>query len=436
MGAPAVARRTHGIDFKAGTMMTLDTNTIHVAVIGSGLAGSACAAGLQRAGVQVTLFEKAKTVGGHTATRCASWIDASGAEQSVTFDDIAQYFMPVKRRLKPVVARAMAAGCVSAWRPRVHAGWPLETGQCLIAAPAMPTLCSHLIAGATVHLNRTVRRLQRTADGSWYVASDGIPLSGPFHHVVVALPPAQAAVLLAGHQDEWADALLAKRIEPSWTLTAVTDDVDWPWDAAQPDRGPLAWVLRNDRVPGRTTPPGLAVWTAHATAEWSLAHLEDDPQALIDELKSALRRQLPTPRAGNGPVQWHYANAHRGRYPGSSVDCNDSIGSNEVWWDEFLALGVCGHLLEGGGVEADWYSGDELAECMATSFERSAVPDRDSAARSTPARTTPNIHLPRTKPPVVNHQATRVLLPPIEGEASPFADAGLKVSHRISFSTR
>ena len=210
-----MARRSHDLDFKTATMMTLDTNTIQVAVIGSGLAGSACAAGLLRAGAQVTLFEKAKNVGGHSATRHAGWIDASGAEQSVTFDDIAQYFTPARRRLKPVVARAMAAGCVSAWRPRVHAGWPLEAGQCLIGAPAMPTLCSHLIAGATVHLNRTVRRLQRTADGSWYVASAGMPLSGPFHHVVVALPPAHAAALLAGHQDEWADVLLAKRIEPS-----------------------------------------------------------------------------------------------------------------------------------------------------------------------------------------------------------------------------
>jgi renalase len=431
-----MARRSHGIDFKAATMMTLGTNTIHVAVIGSGLAGSACAAGLQHAGAQVTLFEKAKTVGGHSATRCAAWIDASGAEQSVAFDNIAQYFMPVKRRLKPVVARAMAAGCVSAWRPRVHAGWPLEAGQCLIAAPAMPTLCSHLIAGATVHLNRTVRRLQRTADGSWYVASDGIPLSGPFHHVVVALPPAQAAVLLAGHQDEWADELLAKRAEPCWTLTAVTDDVDWPWDAAQPDRGPLGWVLRNDRVPGRATPPGLAVWTAHATAAWSRAHMEDDPQVLIEELKSALRKQLPTPRGGNGPVQWHYTNVHHGRYPGSSVDCSDSTGRNEVWWDDCLALGVCGQLLEGGGVEAAWYSGDELADCMATSFERTAVAGCDCTVLNTPTRTTSHIHLPRTGPPVVNHQATRVLVTPIQGEAGQFADAGLKVSHRISFSNR
>jgi renalase len=405
--------------------MTLETGTVHVAVIGSGLAGSACAAGLRRAGAQVTVFEKAQTVGGRAATRRAGWIDASGAEQSVTFDDSTQHFTSAKRHFKPAVARAMAAGVVSAWRPRVHGVWPFELGQCL-AASSMPSLCSHLLGDTTVHSNYTVRRLQRTGDGSWYVASDGMPLSGSFHHVVMALPPAQAAVLLAGHQDKWADVLMAKRIEPCWTLTAVTDDVDWPWDAAQIDRGPLSWVLRNDRVPGRAMPPGLAVWTVHATAEWSAAHADDDQQALIDKLQSALQARLPTSSGGNGPASFHYANVHRGRYPGSPVDCSNSIGSNGVWWDESLGLGVCGNFLGDGGLEAAWYSGDELAHCMAVSFELTEKAGCEGAALSKPARAALHIHLPLTDPQAVIHEATLELFSLAQGEASKFSVAGLK----------
>jgi renalase len=415
--------------------MTLDTGSAHIAVIGSGLAGSACVAGLRRAGAQVTVFEKAQTVGGRTATRRTRWIDALGAEQSVTFDDSTQYFTSAKRHLRPTVARAMAAGFVSAWHPRVHALWPFEGGQCLVAAPAMSSLCTHLLGDTKVHLNHTARRLQRTADGRWYVASDGTPLSGPFHHVVIALPPAQAAVLLAGHQDKWADVLMAKRIEPSWTLTAVTDDVDWPWDAAQPDRGPLSWVLRNDRVPGRSTPPGLATWTAHATARWSAAHSEDDPQAVNDRLQSALQARLPTPSVGSRLIHFHYANVHRGRYPGSHVDCSDS-SNNDVWWDESLGLGVCGNFLGDGGVEAAWYSGEELADCMAASFERTKVVGCNGVAPRVPTRTAAHIHPPLMDPPAVIHQTTRVLVPPIQGEASQSADARLEVSHRISLSNR
>ncbi len=350
--------------------MSLDPHPIRVAVIGSGLAGAACAAGLRGTNAKVTLFEKSRNAGGRMATRRAGWVDADGAEQAVTFDHGAQCFTPVRPRFKAVMARALAAGCVSEWRPRVHAVWPAEHGQCLVATPTMPALCSHLLAGATVHLDCTVRRLQRTADGSWYVAVDGAPLAGPFEHVVLATPPAQAAVLLAGHHDDWAEALMTKRMQPCWTLMAVTDDVDWQWDAAEPDRGPLAWVLRNDSVPGRTAPPGLAVWTAHATADWSAAHLEDEPLSVMVELQAALRAQLPATCSGGQPVRWHHANVHRWRDAGPAFDCDDSFDSGEAWWDDSLGLGVCGEFLAGGGVEAAWHSGDELADSMAVSIER------------------------------------------------------------------
>lgn len=349
--------------------MSLGLGAVRVAVIGSGLAGAACAAGLTRGDAEVTLFEKSRNVGGRMATRRAGWVDAAGAEQSVTFDHGALCFEPFLPRFKAVVMRAMAAGNVSRWEPRVHAALPVEAGPCFVATPAMPALCSHLLGGITVHLNRTVRRLQRAADGAWHVAADGAPLAGPFDQIALAMPPAQAAVLLAGHQDVWADALMARRMDPCWSLMAVTDDVDWPWDAAEPARGPFAWVLRNDRVPGRTAPNGMAVWTAHATAEWSAAHLEDDPQAVSTELQLALRAQLPGARNRSSPLRFHHANVHRWRYAAPADECDDSFGSDDFWWDESLGLGVCGDFMAGGGVEAAWHSGDELADRMAASFE-------------------------------------------------------------------
>lgn len=350
--------------------MRPDSNPLRVAVIGAGLAGAACVSGLMPSGAQVSLFEKSRNVGGRMATRRVGWVDASGDAQAVTFDHGAQGFTPIRPRFKAVMARAMAAGCISEWQPRTHAAWPGVAGRCLVATPAMPALCSHWLAGATVHLNRTVRRLQRAVDGSWYVAAEGLPLAGPFHHVVLAMPPAQAALLLAGHQDGWADALMAKRMDPCWTLMAVTDDVDWPWDAAVPARGPLAWVLRNDRMPGRTAPPGLAVWTAHATVAWSAAHLEAQAPAVSEQLQMALRTLLPPTGRDNRPPKWHHAAVHRWRHAGPATDGADRAGGDASWWDESLGIGVCGDFFAGGGVEAAWHSGDELADCMAASFER------------------------------------------------------------------
>ena len=359
--------------------MTPHPDVVHVAIIGSGMAGAACAAGLTSAGVQVTLFEKSGHVGGRMATRRAGWIDADGAEKAVTFDHGAQAFTPARPRFKAVMARAVAAGCASPWQPLVHTGRLAKASASVVAMPTMPALCSHLLGSATVHLNRTVRRLQRAADGAWYVAADGAPLAGPFGHVVLAMPPVQAAVLLAGHQDTWADALMAKRMQPCWTLMAVTDDVDWPWDAAEPQHGPLAWVSRNDRIPGRTTPHGLAVWTGHATAAWSAVHLEDEAQDVKAELQLALRAQLPRTHSDGRPIGWHHVSVHRWRYarpaiegegPAADSTCLDTA---EPWWDESLGLGVCGDFFARGGVEAAWHSGDELADSMALSIEQMAV---------------------------------------------------------------
>ena len=333
------------------------------------MAGVACAAGLRVAGAQVTLFEKSRNVGGRMATRRATWADASGVEHPVAFDQGSQSFTATRPRFRAFMARAVARGCAAEWRPLVHASRSRETERCFVATPSMPALCGHLLAGAGLRTNATVRRLQRTAEGLWFLAIDGAPLAGPFHHVVVALPPAQGAVLLAGHHDAWAAALMARRMEACWTLMAVTDDVDWPWDAAEPDHGPLAWVSRNDRVPGRALQTGLAAWTAHATAEWSADHLDADPLVVREALLAALAAQLPAGQA----LQWHHAAAHRWRYAGPSFDCEDSFDGGEAWWDKVLGLGVCGDWLGGGGVEAAWHSGDELADHMAASFEQAGA---------------------------------------------------------------
>jgi renalase len=204
--------------------------------------------------------------------------------------------------------------------------------------------------------------------------------------VVLAVPPAQAAVLLAGHHDDWAAALMARRMEPCWTLTAITDDVDWPWDVAVPERGPLARIVRNDRLPGRTCLPGLAAWTAYAGPEWSGSRIDVDAQSVIDELQAALRAQLPFAAHEAYPWKFHYASVQRWRHAAPATDCDEMFAADDALWDESLCIGVCGDWLGGAGVEAAWHSGDELADTMAVAFE--AIAERQSQITQEFSRTT------------------------------------------------
>lgn len=343
-------------------VMTYLIEPPRVAIIGAGIAGAACAAGLLRAGFDVMAFDKSGAVGGRMATRRAPWTPADGSGRSVEFDHGAPHISASRPRLRAVLARAQALGHATPWRERVYAQFPgLRFYDRWLPVPDMPTLCRHLLSDVPLRLGSTVMRLHRTGEGWQLVLADG-DATGPFDQVVVATPAPQAALLLAGHDDEWANALADVPMAPCWTLMAVTDDVDWPWDAAELQHGPLAKVARNDRKPGRCAATGLAHWVAHATTAWSEGHLEDDPADISDALCAELSKLLPSGQ----PLTWHHRSVHRWRYASPEHQVRDG---SDCLWNAALGLGVCGDAFGDGTVQAAWCSGDELADTIAAGLD-------------------------------------------------------------------
>ena len=334
-----------------------------VAIVGAGIAGAACAAGLLRAGFDVTVFDKSRAVGGRMATRRVRWIDGEGQERSVQLDHGTPHFAASRPRFRAVLRRAQALGLAMPWRVRVHATFPqAPLRDRWVSAPDMRALCGHLLSDVPIRLESSVTRLHRIG-GRWeLVLADGCT-TGLFDQVIVATPAAQAALLLAGHEDAWATALADVPMAPCWTLMAVTDDVDWPWDAAELQRGPLATIVRNDRKAGRHTTNGLAHWVVHATPEWSAARLEDDPSDVCDALRTELAKLLPL-----GPQStWHHQSVHRWRYAMPQLPVQ---GHGDCAWDAGIGLGVCGDAFGDGTVQAAWCSGDELADTIAADLDR------------------------------------------------------------------
>lgn len=328
---------------------------VKIAVVGAGMSGMAAAAGLQGAGMEVSLFDKSRGVGGRLATRRVP-------EAGLCFDHGATHFTARSPRFRALMARAEAAGVVAPWTPMVHRGLaPVATQTHWVAQPDMPALCKFLAGDAILRLQHTVEQLERTRQG-WVIHTAEGGRMGGFDQVILAMPPAQAAKLLNGQHAGWAEALRDWPMQACWTLMAATPDVDWPWDAAEPDRGPLGWVMRNDRKPGREAPAGTATWVAQASPEWSAEHLEDAPERVLESLKAALAALMP----GSRSPGWLHADVHRWRYAMPAVESSATgpAATPECWWDAGLGLGVCGDYLAGGGVEAAWQSGDELADTL------------------------------------------------------------------------
>jgi renalase len=360
----------------------------NVAVIGAGVAGAACAAALARAGHHVTVFDKARGPGGRMSTRRGQHVDA----QPLAFDHGAQFFTARDAGFQAVVQQGLQAGWISPWA-FAEAGLPPGEGHSAepryVAVPSMPELARRIIETASAEVAHPIQTawpwqvaaLQRDEHG-WRLkrlegqaqetkgakeAKEAEPefWADTFEHLVLAMPPEQAAVLLAPHRADWAEQAATAPMWPCWTLMALTEPVDWPFEAMRPASAqpghPLGWLARNDHKPGRPVHPTLQAWVAQATPEWSAQHLELTPEQVTPLLHQALFTALGL-REGQEAAVAHSA-VHRWRY---AQPARDASGGRvqAPWWDAALGLGVCGDFLGGGRVEAAWQSGHQLAQAM------------------------------------------------------------------------
>lgn len=327
-----------------------------VAVVGAGMAGVSCAARLAAADCEVLLFEQARHVGGRMATRVETWIDPQGVPHQAAFDHGAPAFTAHSPAFRRAVDDAAAKGWVAPWSRRIAPGSfsALHPETLWVAVPRMPRWCEQLASGLPLATGRAIDGLER--DGAaWRLRCGDETIADRFSQVVLAIPPELAGPLLQGHHNDW--AVLAHRwaMRPCWTLSGVAANPP-PWDVARPERGPLAWLIRNDSKPGRSADAGCAYWVAQATADWSRTHLRASPAEVEEALALAVGEWLPE------PVQWHGTWLYRWRF--ASALRGNAVGGRKFWYDPALGLAVCGDFVGGAGVEGAWLSGTALADAL------------------------------------------------------------------------
>jgi len=310
---------------------------MHIAIIGAGMAGLSCARRLQAAGFQVSIFDKGRSVGGRVSTRRVE--TAHGVAQ---FDHGAQFF----------TARDAAFGeALSALSPDVSLPWLANSARegWRVAAPGMSALPKALAEGLDVRVSIKVEALVRDGAGWGLIGENAIAL-GRYGAVVVAVPAAQAATLLAPVAPHLAQEAGQAVTAPCWAgLFAFARSADSQPGPPELQAHPvLGWLARDSAKPGR--PEALDCWVAHAHPEWTRAHLEMAPEAITPLLFDAVQSVLgPLP----APV---VAQAHRWRF--AKVE---QAAGTAFAWDGDLRLGVCGDWRLGPRVELAWRSGHELA---------------------------------------------------------------------------
>ena len=337
----------------------------HIAVIGAGIAGMACARTLAQAGHQVTVFEKSRGAGGRMSTKNTEF----GG-----FDHGAQYFTVRDARFEkalavsPQLVRRWSANTVrildEAGRVVASSLPPKEAHW--VATPGMSSLVKEwakpLVSAGKLHFETQVTRIQTDvlSPTSWQLQIEG-PATAAVHSgfdaVVMAVPSVQAHALLVSSQiaKPLMNAIAKVSVAPCWTLMLAFPQASQPnlphlgpqWNAARSTHHRIAWLARESSKPERG---GVERWTVQASPEWSTRHLEDDAERVKAKLLKAftevtgIRAEPP------------FAQVHRWRY----AQTTEPLGKSHLW-DAKLGIGACGDWCLGHRVEDGFVSGLEMA---------------------------------------------------------------------------
>ena len=332
-----------------------------VAVIGVSIAGTTCARLLTDAGHSVRLFDEPGGIGGRMTTRPVEWLDDDGIVHHSSFDHGAPGFTARSPDFVRFVDQAVRDGLLARWVPVVAPGshTPLDVATLWVPVPDMSSLCRGMLSDVSISPACAVAVLRRDNDG-WRVESAGAAAAQGFSHVVLAVPPQQAAPLLQPHRPDWAQQATVLPMAPSWTLMGVTTDTELAaptWDLAWPTHGALAWVV-------------------HATTPWSQTYLETPVAEVQAMLQQALAQLL------GRPLTWHHTAVHHGRDASVPRADASAAATGNCWWNASLSLGVCGDALGGAGVEGAWTSGRALATSFIDRYRAAPAVAGLTAARA------------------------------------------------------
>jgi predicted NAD/FAD-dependent oxidoreductase len=199
----------------------------------------------------------------------------------------------------------------------------------------MNALPKRLLQNLTLHTQTRVTQILATETGYQVFTKDGE--LGQYDTVVLSVPAPQALAIL-GDAHPFSERLARVQYAPCWAGMAHVE-AGLPFDGGRILAGPLAWIGRQDTLPGRT--PGER-WILHGTSEWSATHIEDDPA----QVGQAFRQAFQVVTGRDCPELM----LHRWRF--SKV--TQSIGEDHL---QHGGLMYAGDGCLGGRIEDAWLSG-------------------------------------------------------------------------------
>jgi renalase len=348
-----------------------------VAVIGAGLAGVVVAKALDALpGVNVTIFDKSRGMGGRMSTR---------RSETHSFDHGVPFFTARDPEFVDFLQTHIASGHLADWRPQVVT---LALGEKAyrrmwyephyVGVPQMNSLAKAVAADLEVVRGVEIKQISGVP-GNWQLDTQQGDSLGAFDWVVVATPAEQALRLLPAGSDTHSSAH-SERVSENINLQDVQFDpcfslmialsVDYSMAARQPGHrtkqrrrfdvasvknSPLKWLIFDQTRPGRGGAPALL---AQTTGDWAAEHFDVPLADVQQQLLEVIERLLGPAALGPEPRE---VNLHRWRY----AQVREALGQPymELAGQQLALCGDwCRDVEEGRrGVEAAYVSARALA---------------------------------------------------------------------------
>jgi renalase len=320
---------------------------IKIAVIGAGLSGLTFAHLLQDY-ADITLFEKARGVGGRMSTRRAD---------PYFFDHGAQYFTAGTKRFQDFIKTLIAKGIIERWNARYvkfrgnqiieKRKW-LDEEPRYVGVPGMSHIAKFLAQGLNIHCNKRIVSINN--QGSWQLTDEEGQQSEGFDWVICTAPSPQAVDLLPDSFKYHADIQAIKMRACFSLMLGFEQNITLDFEAAHVTDSDLSWIAVNSHKPQR---PDLFTLMIHSSEDYAEAHIDDDRDQVIKHLINETSHII-----GQDVSQANYKNIHGWRYANNA----DKKQKSSVFIDQDLKLAACGDWCLGGRVEGAFTSAYNLTK--------------------------------------------------------------------------
>ena len=322
---------------------------MRIAIVGAGLAGLFVARELQKAGHDITVFEKSRGRGGRLASKRFDWAQ---------FDLGAQYFTAKTSAFRQEIDTWIDAGCAGEWQftPYQFDGSRLRCSPDstirYVGQPQMNSIAHHLAQGLRIQLTQRVTAIHKK-DALWSIVTEDTE-HADFDYVVLTPPAEQSKALLKDHTI--ANAIPAYVHNPCWAVAITTHgEVDPAIQGIFGDET-ISWVSRQSAKPGYSQKmPDQDTWVLHFSPAWSAVHGKKHPHAETLKtanhwLEGALQTQLT--------IKDHYL--HFWRY----ANINTTPFDHPFLLDQKNSIAVVGAWCAGGKVEGAFVSATRFCQHM------------------------------------------------------------------------